>query len=124
MLRYGILAATAVAGFSPQTTAQQVTTKIPPAYDGTTLWFTYEEQVLEWSDLTELHGEKRGLALKSRVTGAAAVYKHFLDRDQLLQKLRKQVRQLEAATGQAAGGAQAKADDEALPGVGSPRANK
>jgi hypothetical protein len=48
----------------------------------------------------------------------------FLDRDQLLQKLRKQVRQLEAATSQAAGGAQAKSDDEALPGVGIPRANK
>jgi hypothetical protein len=48
----------------------------------------------------------------------------FLDRDQLLQKLRKQVRQLEAATGQAVGGAQAKSDDGALPGVGIPRANK
>ena len=48
----------------------------------------------------------------------------FLDRDQLLQKLRKQVRQLEAATSQAAGGAQAKSDDGALPGVGIPRANK
>jgi hypothetical protein len=48
----------------------------------------------------------------------------FLDRDQLLQKLRKQVRQLEAVTSQAAGGAQAKSDDGALPGVGIPRANK
>ncbi|MFP6620692.1 MAG: hypothetical protein VB877_15210 [Pirellulaceae bacterium] len=48
----------------------------------------------------------------------------FLDRDQLLQKLRKQVRQLEAATGQAAGGAQAKSGDGALPGVGIPRTNK
>jgi len=48
----------------------------------------------------------------------------FLDRDQLLQKLRKQVRQLEAATSQAADGAQAKSGDEALPGVGIPGANK
>ena len=46
-----------------------------------------------------------------------------LDRDQLLQKLRKQVRQLEAFTAQGAGNVQAKSDEDALPGVGIPAKN-
>ena len=44
-----------VAGpIGPAQSAQQVTTKIPPTYNGSSLWFTYEEAVWEWADLTEL----------------------------------------------------------------------
>ena len=68
---------------SPATQAQQGTTKIPPYYDGTKLLFTYEEAVLDWSDLTELSVEKRGPALKRRLEGAAGIYKNFLLRDEL-----------------------------------------
>ena len=63
---------------------QQIpTTKIPPGYDGTTSWFHFEEQVEDWTDVTELDGEKRGPALKNRLEGTAATYKTLLDRDRL-----------------------------------------
>jgi len=63
---------------------QQIpTTKIPPGYDGTTSWFSFEEQVEDWTDVTELDGEKRGPALKNRLEGTAATYKTLLDRDRL-----------------------------------------
>ena len=61
----------------------QTTTKIPPAYDGRRLWFTYEEEVDEWCDITELSEDRRGPALRNRLEGDAAVYKSMLDRDQL-----------------------------------------
>ncbi len=72
-----------LAAFQSPPASQQVTTKIPPGYSGSTLWFTYEEQVQEWADLTELTPERQGPALRSRLEGAAAIYKNFLDRQQL-----------------------------------------
>ena len=36
----------------------QVSTKIPPAYAGRSSWFSYEEAVEDWIDLTELDPEK------------------------------------------------------------------
>ena len=59
------------------------TTKIAPAYAGTTSWFSYEEAVEDWLDVTELDGEKRGPALRNRLEGAAAIYKPLLERDEL-----------------------------------------
>ena len=67
----------------PLATYQQVTTKIPPGYNGTTSWFTYEELVDDWCDITELDPEKRGPALRNRLEGDAAVYKPLLERDAL-----------------------------------------
>ena len=61
----------------------QVTTKIPPRYDGRTSWFAYEEAVDDWVDVTELPKEKHGPALRNRLEGEAAVYKTLLDRDAL-----------------------------------------
>jgi len=61
----------------------QVTTKIPPSYDGRRLWFTYEEEIDDWCDITELDADKRGPALRNRLDGEAAVYKSLLDRDAL-----------------------------------------
>ena len=65
------------------TTFQQVTTKIPPGYNGTTSWFAYEEAIDDWTDVTELDAQKQGPALKNRLDGEAAVYKPLLDRDLL-----------------------------------------
>ena len=31
---------------------QQVTTKIPPLFDGRTSWFAYEEAIDDWCDIT------------------------------------------------------------------------
>ena len=51
---------------SPLSGNTQVTTKIPPSYDGRRLWFTYENEVEDWCDITELSPEKRGPALRNR----------------------------------------------------------
>ena len=64
-------------------TYQQVTTKIPPPYNGLTSWFSYEELIDDWCDITELDAEKQGPALKNRLEGDAAIYKPLLDRDRL-----------------------------------------
>ena len=37
----------------------QVTTKIPPSFDGKTSWFAYEDAIDDWCDVTELDDEKR-----------------------------------------------------------------
>jgi hypothetical protein len=67
----------------PVSLYQQVTTKIPPAFDGRSSCFAYEEAIDDWVDITELEPEKRGPALRNRLEGEAAVYKSLLDRDAL-----------------------------------------
>ena len=64
---------------SPIATNTQVTTKIPPGDDGTTLWFTCEKEVDEWRDITELEAARRGPALRNRLSGEAASYKAMLE---------------------------------------------
>ena len=54
--------------------------QIPPAFDGCSSWFTYEEAIEDWCDLTELDPDKLGPALKQRLEGEAAVYKPLMDR--------------------------------------------
>ena len=70
-------------GNSPVSMIQQMTTKIPPMFNGTTSWFAYEEAIADWCDITELEPEKRGPALRNRLEGDAAVYRPLLDRDLL-----------------------------------------
>ena len=62
---------------------QTATTKIPPAFDGSTSWFGYEKAIDEWCDVTELPEEKRGPALRNRLIGEADIYKEYLDPVQL-----------------------------------------
>ena len=62
---------------------QQVTTKVPPSYDGRSSWFAYEDAIDDWCDITELDADKRGPALRSRLEGEAATHKRLLDRDRL-----------------------------------------
>ena len=61
----------------------QATPKIPPSFDGRSSWFSYEEAVDDWVDITTLDAEKLGPSLKNRLVGGAAVYKPLLDRDRL-----------------------------------------
>ena len=61
----------------------QVTTKVPPGFDGKTSWFAFEDAIDDWCDITELEAEKWGPALRNRLEGEASVYKRLLDRDQL-----------------------------------------
>ena len=57
--------------------------KVPPALSPDTAWFTYEEMVLDWLDMTSIAEEKRGPLLKSRVTGTIVTYTRQLDREKL-----------------------------------------
>ena len=66
---------------------QQVTTKVPPAYDGRSSWFAYEDAIDDWVDITELEPEKQGPALRNRLEGEAAIHKQLLDRDKLKDKV-------------------------------------
>ena len=75
--------ATGHAGMRPVVGIQQVTTKIPPTFDGRSSWFAYEEAIDDWCDVTELDADKRGPALRNRLDGEAAVYKSLFDRDSL-----------------------------------------
>ena len=59
------------------------TPEIPPAYDGRSSWFAYEESIDDWLDITTLPPEKHGPSLKNRLYGDAAIYKPLLDRDLL-----------------------------------------
>ena len=36
---------------------EQMTTKVPPAYDGRSSWFAYEDAIDDWVDITELEPE-------------------------------------------------------------------
>ena len=62
---------------------QQVTTKVPPSYDGRGSWFAYEDAIDDWCDITELDSDKRGPALRNRLEGEAAIHKRLLDRERL-----------------------------------------
>ena len=56
-----------------------------PSFDGSISWFTYEQQILDWIDVTELDEEKQGPELRNSLYGDAAKYKPLLDREALKQ---------------------------------------
>ena len=68
---------------------QQVTTKVPPAYDGRSSWFAYEDANDDWVDIAELAPEKQGPALRNRLEGEAAIHKRLLDRDCLKDRVNR-----------------------------------
>jgi len=53
----------------------QVTTKVPPGFDGKTSWFVFEDASDDWCYRTELESEKSGPALRNRREGEAFVFK-------------------------------------------------
>ena len=55
----------------------QSTPKIPPAFDGRSSWFAYEEAIDDWLDITTLDAEKHGPSLKNRLYGDAAIRRPF-----------------------------------------------
>ncbi|CAE7547478.1 unnamed protein product, partial [Symbiodinium sp. CCMP2456] len=57
---------------------QQVTTKVPPSFDGRGSWFAYEDAIDDWCDITELDNDKRGPALRNRLEGEAAIHKRTI----------------------------------------------
>ena len=57
-----------------------MTTKIPPAYNGRTSWFAYEELIDDSVDLTTIVPERQGPNLKNRLIDDAQMYKPLLER--------------------------------------------
>ena len=53
----------------------QVTTKIPPSFDGKTSSFALEDAIDDWCDIIELHEEKAIPTLRNRLEGNATIYK-------------------------------------------------
>ena len=70
---------------NPNPMFSQITTKVPPLFDGRQSWFAYEEAIDDWTDVTELELAKQGAALRNRLEGEAAVYRKIFDRDRLKQ---------------------------------------
>ena len=61
-----------------------MTTKVAPSYNGRTSWFSYEELIDEWVDLTTINPEKQGPNLRNRLVEDAQMYKPLLDRARLM----------------------------------------
>ena len=80
---YGYAGSYGSADKSTSTLLTQMTTKLPPTFDGKTSWFKYEEDIDDWCDITELDPEKRGPALRNRLIEDAAPQRALLDREKL-----------------------------------------
>ncbi len=59
------------------------TKKVAPAFDGRMPWFTYEDAVEDWCDITESKPDKQGLELRNRLTGEVEHLKALLDKEKL-----------------------------------------
>ena len=59
------------------------TKKYAPAFDGKMPWFTFEDAVEDWVDITESKPEKQGLELRNRLTGDAEYMKNLLEKEKL-----------------------------------------
>ena len=59
------------------------TAKIPPFFDGKKSWFTYEDELLDWQEITEIVPEKRGLWAKQRLIDEAEYWKPLLSNTEL-----------------------------------------
>ena len=55
----------------------QSTPKIPPSFDGRSSWFSYEEAVDDWVDITTLDPEKLGPSLKIDLLETLPCTNHF-----------------------------------------------
>ena len=62
----------------------QSTPKIPPAFNGRSSWFAYEEAIDDWLDITTLSKDKLGPSLKNRLYEDATIYKPLLERETLI----------------------------------------
>ena len=55
----------------------QSTPKIPPSFDGRSSWFSYEEAVDDWVDITTLEQQKLGPSLKIDLLETLSCTNHF-----------------------------------------------
>ena len=72
------------AGSKPTTTLLQTAgNKKGPSFNGEIPWFSFEQMIYDWQDVTELDPEKQGPELRNNLYGNAHQYKLIFDRDKL-----------------------------------------
>ena len=59
--------------------------KIPPSFDGRSSWFTYEDSIDDWVELTDEPQQKHGIMLKQRLIHDAEHFKSLLETSKLKQ---------------------------------------
>ena len=59
--------------------------KIPPSFDGRSSWFTYEDSIDDWVELTDEPQAKHGIMLKQRLIHDAEHFKSLLETSKLKQ---------------------------------------
>ena len=59
------------------------TKKYAPAFDGKMPWFTFEDAIDDWTDITDSKPEKWGIELRNRLTGEVEHMKNLLDKEKL-----------------------------------------
>ena len=57
---------------------QKFSHKTPPLFDGTQSYFQWEEDLMDWDDMTTLNLELRGPTVRSKFTGGAHYLKRML----------------------------------------------
>ena len=55
------------------------TEKVPPTFDGTQNWFTFEMNVRDWQDITKIPDVQQAVRLRLALKGGALVHKPLLD---------------------------------------------
>ena len=59
--------------------SDKMTAKVPPAYDGITSYFSFEENVEEWQLITTVEEEKQAPLIRFRLKGNARAVRNLLD---------------------------------------------
>ena len=62
---------------------QRFTAKVAPCWSGIGRWFSFEQDVRDWIDQTQIEVKHRGPALKQNLVGPIEWYKEYLDRDKI-----------------------------------------
>ena len=60
--------------------------KVPPYFDGKKSWFTFEDELDDWVELTEEPPEKQGILMKQRLIEDAEYWKPVLENAKLKTK--------------------------------------
>ena len=65
------------------TTTVKFTKKVPPLFDGIMPWFTFEDLLDDWTEITDEEPKKWGVLMKQRLVKEAEHYKALLDNSKL-----------------------------------------
>ena len=60
-------------------TGIRMTPKVPPTFDGQSIWFEFEDLIDDWMGITTLTPERLGPSLKNALVGAAEFYKEHVE---------------------------------------------